>query len=244
MAEPVLDNSIDVVLAPENTTNLEVSRWIRSHEKQFMNKLQEVADKMDAGYTQIVSTSGPENATGDTAPKLFKLSTDKTAGSFTGSGMCTIAVAALEQALLVKYGDDIDIEVVHVSTNNMDLGEDDKKISKALPHYILRFKTKNESKWWTCDPTYRQFQEKVKIGKMIITPSKNEDKIYTFNKLHEELDESDSDISKVTPEVFPKDQLFDRLIMKIAMKDAEMKGVSSLDLYQISQTFLDEAETL
>lgn len=238
MAEPVLDIPIEVMVAPENPSNTQIAHWIRSYEKPFSDKLQEIADKMDAGYTQIVSLEDrTKTVVGESEAKLFKMSVGKSEGNFTGSGMCTIAVASLEQALIVKYGDNVDIEVVHVSTNNMDLGEDEKTASKSMPHYILRFKAKSESEWWTVDPTYRQFQEKVKIGKMVITPSKNEDRIYTFNKFQSG---GEGGSSRPVPEVFPKDQLFDRLIMKIAMKDAEMQGITAFDLYQLPQVFLDE----
>lgn len=240
MAEPVLDTPVEVVVAPENTSNIQIAHWIRSYEKPFSDKLQEIADKMDAGYTQVVSLEDKTRTTGgESEDKLFKMSVGKSEENFTGSGMCTIAVAALEQALLVKYGDNIDIEVVHVSTNNMDLGENQKTADKALPHYILRFKSKSESEWWTVDPTYRQFQEKVKIGKMVVTPSRNEDKIYTFNNL--QVEDNDK-TSRPAPEIFPKDQLFDRLLMKIAMKDAEMQGVTAYDLYGLSQVFLEKTE--
>ena len=222
----------------EISTTVQVANWLRSREKPFMDQLQLIAERMDTGFQEVISTIGyedyyPENK----IFKLWKRPVDAEKGKFTGAGLCAIAVGAMENALIQKFGDNIEIESIFIATEHKDMDEGYKVPKYEMGHHILRFKMKNDNIWYTADPTYRQFQEKIKIGRILITPSDNENRLYSYERSYKQmLDLGREDAWKYKPQKYPRGKLFERYMMRIEERD--VKGLTKTDYQNLSESLL------
>ncbi len=162
-------------------TSLEVKRWFRSKQVDFLDALEAFAKKDKSGFQRILDDEEWEKAQkqGLFYPKIGG------GGEFTGAGLCTIACGVIEEVLRNKYGNRMEVALFRFITTDMDT-QKDKDISERYKHYhhIIRFRVGKED-WQTIDPTYKQFRFKIKPRKILITPTKNERELYTYEQLHQ-----------------------------------------------------------
>ena len=216
----------------------EVTSWLHSKEPAFMAELQIFADKKGMGYQEVISTKGYEDYYKENKIfKFWKRPLEPTPGKFTGAGLCAMAVGAMERAMIEKYGDEIETSSVFIVTEHKDMDEGYKDPKYEMGHHILRFRIKGADIWYTADPTYRQFQEKVKIGRIVITPSTNESRLYSYEKTYQKMLAAGSpEAWKYKPQTYPRGKLFERYQMQI--RDKEHKGVVENDYQNLVDALL------
>lgn len=141
-----------------------IRNWLREKEASFLTALKVYAKKNNIG---------------------FQINSETKKNEFTGAGLCAIASEVIEKVLLGKYGDQIQVKVFSFSTNSMDPeAHQDIFQEPTYHHYIVRFKVPGED-WYTIDPTYKQFQPKVKPLRMLIFPTRSEPNLYTYPQWHQ-----------------------------------------------------------
>lgn len=174
-------------------TTSDVKKWLKKNEPSFMAALQAFARKTDTGFQEIVSSKGWEDLFKNKPyiPDLWKKPTSPSSGEFTAAGLCAIASGVIEKVLRERFGGKIEVKVMFVITSDMDIEtERDTEERPVYPHHIIRFRVQG-GEWYTIDAAYKQFQLKVKPHKMLITPTKNEPKLYNYNDWYTRMRDKD-----------------------------------------------------
>jgi hypothetical protein len=138
--------------------NNTVKEWLRRKEKPFIETLSKLGQETELGF--------------EVNPQRSNF------GEFTGRHMCAIASAIIEEAVRRKYGDSVDVYSFGIRTKHMDNLPSSSPFSQR--HQAVRFKARGEDDEWTVDATYRQFQPKIKAFRIVVFPTANENKIFTY----------------------------------------------------------------
>jgi len=142
----------------------------------------------------------------------------------------------IEEALRNKYSNQLEVQTFFLITSDMDT-ETDKDIEErpVHPHHIVRFRVPGKD-WHTIDAVYRQFQFRVKPYKMLIIPTKNEKKLYTYKQWHRRmLDKNSDETWKYLPQKRKPRELHEHHLEMA--KNGELKGVTEEDYMSLFESF-------
>lgn len=197
-------------------TTKEVISWLRSSQPAFTKALADFGLKTGWGFDQYsVGTS-------------FR--------TFSGAGLCGLAVGAMEEAIGVKYGTSVLTEPYFLCTYRRDAAYSVRSLQdNTWPHWILRFSVENQ--WFFADPTFRQFCSSVNPEKMLIgLPVGVLERIYGSWKIYESLKKVDPEhVDKYLPRSKTANQMH-----QINIDDIEagrIEGITVVDYLKLLRAF-------
>jgi hypothetical protein len=194
----------------QHLTSENVRNWLRARQGDYMLQLMVYGNKTNHGYE---------------ANRVYYK------GEFTGTGLCAVSTGVLEQVLNHRYGDNLETQAVRILTDEKDidtlryikLSDYDKFFGQRQHyHHILRFRVKGEEEWQTIDGTYRQYNIVVQPHRMLmIFPSKNERKLYTYQENIERYKETNPEKAALyVPQLLPKNQIHKEYLEELEVNQA------------------------
>ena len=194
----------------------EVIAWLRSKQPIFTQALAEFGLKVGYGFERARNVNSIH--------------------SFTGSGLCGLAIGAMEEGIKRNYGEDVLTNSQFIYTHRRNLVYPATICEDNIwPHWILQFKADGD--WYFADPTFRQFCPSVNPLKMLIgIPVTKLEKIYGSWRIYAYMSTRNfATAGKYLPDNHPNGELH-----RMNMKDILGERVASVgvrDYLQLVDVF-------
>jgi hypothetical protein len=136
-------------------TKQEIIGWLEIGEPKFIRKLTEIGLKRGMGFHKVIN--------GQVEREIDD-------GEYTGDGLCYFASGAIEAAIELQYGNEVETRGIVLSPLSKNTGK-----NAGILHHIMRILTTNGS--LTTDATYRQL-DFFSPNRLYIFPSEEESSRY------------------------------------------------------------------